>query len=240
MKCKVEWCDRKVRANGYCNAHSQRLALGKDMSAPLRVTVRRQPGAICSVEGCDRNAEKTQYCGMHYQRFKANGDPTLVKPRGFPKLDAETRLKRWLDVRGEDECWNWTGATDWRGYGRMGRTPEGEQLPHRVAYKLWNGPLSAGDCVLHKCDNPRCCNPNHLFVGDIATNNLDMRLKGRSKPFGGKSSFFGARKKGFLSQEDVLCIRDRNNSMKSLATRYNISISMVSLIRARKCYSNID
>lgn len=86
----------------------------------------------------------------------------------------------WSLIRklGPDNCWLWSGATNRDGYGRRG-TGYGDNLAHRHAWKLTNGPIPPGLCVLHKCDNPLCCNPSHLFLGTHQDNHLDMVRKDR-------------------------------------------------------------
>lgn len=75
-------------------------------------------------------------------------------------------------------CWEWKGATSVDGYGKF--KSFGEQLAHRVSWVLHRGNIPDGKCVLHKCDNPPCVNPEHLFIGTKDDNNKDRALKGRT------------------------------------------------------------
>ena len=98
---------------------------------------------------------------------------------GFSQTVAE-RLNAKL-VSAPDGCIVWTGARRGYGYGHMGRGASGAgfEATHRVAWMLVNGPIPDGICVCHKCDNPPCCNVDHLFLGTPADNARDMWEKGR-------------------------------------------------------------
>lgn len=83
-------------------------------------------------------------------------------------------------IRNEDGCWNWSGSyrgeNGYGGFWLAGKT----LFAHRYSYSVFNGEIPDGMSVLHKCDNPRCVNPDHLFIGTIADNVHDMHSKGRA------------------------------------------------------------
>lgn len=104
----------------------------------------------------------------------------IMGPRpGKFAIPIEERFWGKVNRIGFEECWEWMAARDPNGYGRIGGKRPRAELAHRVAYRLTRGDIPLGLHVCHSCDNPPCCNPNHLFLGTDLDNNRDMRAKGR-------------------------------------------------------------
>ena len=87
----------------------------------------------------------------------------------------------WAKVQKTDGCWLWTGARKGsENYGFF--YTEGKQrYAHRVSWEMANGPIPAGMLVCHRCDNPPCVRPDHLFIGTVLDNNRDAIGKGRKR-----------------------------------------------------------
>ena len=103
-------------------------------------------------------------------------DPT--RTRGFTDMERDERFWAKVDATGgPSACWPWLGALT-KGYGYLGRGNR-SWYAHRFAWQQVIGPIPNGLLVCHRCDNPPCCNPVHLFLGTDADNVRDMIAKGR-------------------------------------------------------------
>jgi hypothetical protein len=138
-----------------------------------------------------------------------------------------------VDIRCKDDCWNWQGALNQNGYGAV--TINGKHLsPHRVAYSFFNGDIPDELFVCHHCDNRRCCNPFHLFLGTHTDNMRDMINKGRAPNHKGERC--GAAK---LTNEQVIAIRHSKKTQMVLSEEFGISGAQVSRIKSGINWSHI-
>lgn len=85
----------------------------------------------------------------------------------------------WKKVEKTDSCWNWQGCLDSDGYGRFQFNYQ-RWKTHRLSYHVHKGSIPLDMCVCHSCDNPKCVNPDHLWLGTTQDNTRDRTLKGRT------------------------------------------------------------
>lgn len=149
-------------------------------------------------------------------------------PRGAT-LDERLRHRGWTERLTRPDlgpCWEWNGGTHGRGYGKL-FDGTGTASAHRVAYTAWIGAIPDGMDVCHRCDNPPCMNPAHLFLGTRAENHTDKATKGRA---GKGDTGWQAR----LTDAQVAAIRaaitGKRGQQAQLAREYGVSQATISLI----------
>ena len=140
-------------------------------------------------------------------------------------------------------CWLWDGSRDPNGYGQMriGHTPGKLFRASRIAWELFAGPIPDGLWVLHKCDNPACVNPAHLFLGTPKNNTDDAIKKGRFDAAGLAIGRFPRPMphNRRLTDDDVRAIRATPVGTKGLAAKYGITKQAIVSIRRRKSYQEV-
>lgn len=146
------------------------------------------------------------------------------------------KISLFKHVAFKKDCWLWTGALKENGYGCMGTNQKSGMYPHRVSFELFNGPIPRGLCVLHTCDNRRCINPDHLWIGTHADNARDMIRKNRAR-HGEKHP--GAK----LTEKDVIFIKNlmSDNAPRDheIARLFNLKKATISAIRRNKLWINV-
>lgn len=183
---------------------------------------------FCTVPGCDKKHLARGFCYVHYQRWKRFGDPSTTKLPRFSlsrpdELKAALLNRRRVDGNG---CWIWTLHCGERGYGQW--TIGQRNYPvHRLSAHLHFGfDLDSPLLICHRCDNPPCFNPEHLFIGTSAENSADMVRKGRSL----KGEASGHSK---LTEDDVRVIRRRyslGESQQAIADDYGVNQTLIGFI----------
>lgn len=155
-------------------------------------------------------------CATSYRLLNAPpATPEQVADRFWSKADRSG---------GPDACWTWLAATDGAGYGCVGHgRPLRVMGAHRVALMLSGVSIPDGMFVCHRCDNPPCVNPSHLFIGTRQDNSDDMVSKGRGR---GNSSPGTANPCAKLRDEDVVQIRAMRRSgmlLREIGAKFGVS-----------------
>lgn len=171
----------------------------------------------CSIPGCDNDARKRGMCGMHYLRWWKHGDALFVPFRSYRATVAQRLLIG--AVRTTTGCLVFRGSIKTRCYGLMQINNRVVQT-HRVSYEHHVSRIPAGLFVLHKCDNPGCIEPSHLFLGTQKDNMQDMIRKGRKTRLYAK-----------LSHSKAAEIRSSSEPARALAKRYGVSVRSISSVR---------
>lgn len=160
---------------------------------------------------------------------------------GIRGLPVEERFWQYIKIGEPEECWEWQSNRGIRNYGLFTLSKGKTVRASRFVYELTNGPIPEGMFICHKCDNPPCCNPDHLFLGTPKENTADMIAKGRNlhrAARGEKSA------KAKLTEKDVRRIREYYNSgqykQAELAKMFHMSFNAIHAIVNRTHWKHID
>lgn len=181
-------------------------------------------------------------CNLLRERARCSLVEIVPVPTATPRPDNFTNWElfdsKFLKLE-KTSCWNWVaGSTAW-GYGvfRVKRSGKWKmEGAHRLSWERDSGKgIPRGMFVCHRCDNPACCNPSHLFLGTQADNIMDAKLKGRTSQ--GEKSV-----QAKLSVEDVKKIRrmaSEGQMQMRIAAHYGVSRSRICLIVNHKCWKHV-
>lgn len=187
----------------------------------------------CKVGHCSKDAIAKGFCVNHYYAFRKYGDPLKVTLKQHHGLTLQERFDLYAQ-KGEG-CWRWLSYIDPQGYGRLhyNRKP---MLANRLSYLLHFGEIPEGKMVCHKCDNPSCVNPDHLFLGSQSDNMADMYTKGRERKRGKKGTTHPQAK---LTDDAVRAIRASKSSDAELAKSHGVSRPTIHSIRVGKTWQHV-
>ena len=187
----------------------------------------------CTVAHCEKKAVAKGFCTNHYYAFRKHGDPLKVVQKQHHGQTLRERFE--IYTRRTEGCWEWTGYRDSNGYGRLNVSGR-PILASRTSYLLHYGNIPGGSYVCHKCDNPACVNPEHLFLGTQADNVADMHAKGRQRKRGIPGMSHHAAK---LTDDIVRHIRSSDASDAALSKELGVSRATVHAVRNNRTWTHV-
>lgn len=158
-----------------------------------------------------------------------------LEMKALPKLNRQqqARFESYIPLNPDpDECWEWESCITNAGYPSFG-IGQDKFYAHRLMYCQHYGKDPGDLHVLHNCDNPKCMNPNHLFLGTDADNQADKQEKGRD--FKSDDTYCSAS----LTSEQIVAIRESTDTNIDLANKYGMSDGSISLIKSGKTYVSV-
>ena len=198
----------------------------------------------CTISGCDNKLVTKGLCSSHRKinkKYKTPvplcwcGEPAQTnggrKGASFLCKDHTLTARYWeyVDLKSENECWEWTGSKTAAGYGLIYWNNE-LQYAHRLSLEFDDRPVPTRWHACHTCDNPSCVNPKHLFSGTPRDNMQDKVSKGRH-------TFGENHPNSKLTKEDVSTIRqmaDEGILLVDIASAFNITAGYVSEILSNR------
>lgn len=186
---------------------------------------------VCSVAGCALAARSKGYCSLHYARFKRTGDPLKVRYLLGTGNTPEARF--WSRVDRSGTCWLWKGSTANDGYGSVTWNGRLYRCSH-VAIFLTHGQWPAR-FVLHKCDNPPCVNPEHLYEGGHVENSQDKVSRGRQS----RGEKHGNSKLTEMQVVEIKKLIAARATQTEIARRFGVDQSAISLIATGKMWQHV-
>ena len=177
---------------------------------------------------------------MHTTRFcRYCGRIFIVSNLNHDFCSVICRFKSAISFGPPDVCWPYIKLRNKDGYGKF--TYQCKEIKaHRFAWALIHGEIPEGMKILHKCDNPPCCNPNHLFMGTTLDNTRDMISKGRRKTEIGSANNQARLNESSVSEIKRLLDVAPYGSQRRIALAYNISETVISQIKHGTLWSHVS
>jgi len=195
--------------------------------------------SVCCIKGCDEPSVALGLCNLHWRRNKRFGSPVATKNHAgmFLGKPAPERfaMQHKVDAGG---CWIWTGGTDADGYGAFRGEAAGQQFlrAHRWSWAHHNNQrVPPGAHICHTCDNPRCVNPEHLFLGDPLANMRDKVAKGRMRVPEGEQHG-----KAKLTEVQARAILADPRPYAAVAADYGVTSSTIGDIKQRASWQHLE
>ena len=143
------------------------------------------------------------------------------------KKNLKDRLLSKVNNTNSNECWEWTAKTAVAGYGRL-TVDKKSILAHRLSYELFKGKIPEDFCVCHTCDNRKCINPDHLWLGTKSDNTKDMYSKNRQYDVAGENH--GRTKLNWSQIGEIRKLKGKE-TLVNIGKKYGIAKSAVSAIQ---------
>lgn len=181
---------------------------------------------------CHLNSRNPRFCGnaCHYAAM-----PRVVVGSRVFTPDQIMRFENKFMPEPMSGCWLWFGSHNKKGYGSVNLNMVREEA-HRVAWRIYRGPIGEGMSVLHRCDNPACVNPDHLFLGTQTDNMRDCSQKGRVK-----IPHYRGEKNSFAKLTDDLVRKIRSGgSLNWWSKRLGISATTIANARSGKTWGHVQ
>lgn len=190
---------------------------------------------ICCVKGCDKESVALGLCVNHWRRNKKYGSP-VAREKHSGMFKGKSNLERFKMQYKESltGCWDWVGGRDHDGYGTFKADNLGQMFAraHRWSWSFHNNEtIPKGTHICHKCDNPSCVNPEHLWIGSPLENQRDRWSKGRNGNRSGEDS-----QNAKITQDQALAILADPRPHSRIAADYGISASTIADIKSRKSW----
>lgn len=174
-------------------------------------------------------SSKRKFCSQECRSAYARTDQQI-----------RSRFLQYVDINQDKTlCWEWQGGLNDSGYGKFRASPEVNYVTtHRFAFEMFVRPLKPGELVLHRCDNPPCVNPNHLFTGTHQDNVDDRERKGRGARVVGSQHHAAV-----FTEDQVILIRELyakgGVSQSELAKQFGVSTSAISNVVYRTRWKHV-